>query len=103
VIEAACQEISGVLRSVARKAEPDFERLVDEFVVAYGAPEQLAKIVVHGLDAAGIYRGFKRWQDARRRARFSKTDMLRLTLERLVGTSALSGDVAELAKKFAPG
>ncbi len=103
VIEAACQELSGTLRSVARKAEPDFDRLVDEFVPAYGEPEQLAEITVHGLTAKGIYRGFKRWQDAKRRARFSKTDMLRATLARLANAPTVSASVVELQRKLAVG
>ncbi|MEM7262540.1 MAG: hypothetical protein AAF488_11160 [Planctomycetota bacterium] len=94
VIEAACQELSGTLRSVARKAEPEFEALVDAFVEAYRHPEQLARIALYGLSGGGTYRGFKRWQDGKRRARFSKTTMFWCTLDRLRTVPGMEDEIA---------
>ncbi|MCA8959699.1 MAG: hypothetical protein KDC38_04270 [Planctomycetes bacterium] len=94
VLEAACQEVSGTLRSVARKAEAEFEGLVDTFVQSYSNSAQLALIAEHGSTGRGTYRTFKRWQDGRRRDHYSKTGMFDAILSRLQRSASAAVDTA---------
>ncbi|MFN0059536.1 MAG: hypothetical protein ACKVX7_13855 [Planctomycetota bacterium] len=94
VIEALAQELSGLLRSMARKAEAQFEPLLHAFVRGYTQRELLREIATYGVHHAGVYRRIKRWYDRRNRASFAKTTVLELLLEAVATETRAGADIS---------
>lgn len=86
VKEAATQEISGTLRSLARKGEQHLTEYLDAFLRGYTDRAQLLQLLTHGLECRSIYRYYKRKHDRKKRQRFSKTDMLQTLRDRLTSS-----------------
>lgn len=86
ITEAATQELSGILRSLARKGECHLDDYLRALVAGYGDRSLLTSLVDHGLECRSLYRHFKRKHDMKRRQTFSKTEMLE-TIRSLLSAS----------------
>lgn len=87
ITEAATQELSGILRSLARKGECHLDAYLRALVTGYGDHTLLTSLVDHGLECRSLYRHFKRKHDMKRRQTYSKTEMLD-TIRSLLSASA---------------
>jgi len=83
VLEALAQEVAVSLRSLAKRSEEHFERLLRVLIEGYGDTTLLHSIAQWGVHNRSYYRRVRRWHDQRRRPLRSKTDGLRLLLSML--------------------
>ncbi len=76
--EGLTQEIAGYLRSILKPVPEHQDDALQAFIGGYPSRRLLGDLAAWGIRGRAPYRIFKRFQDERRRATYSKTSVLRL-------------------------